>query len=100
MFSGSRNCPSSSASLLNTLDNRGNLRYYEPDFVVLDNDGTRYIVETKGLEDVNVAYKERAARLWCENSTLLTGLKWAYLIVRQTGFQRLQPTAFSDLSFM
>jgi type III restriction enzyme len=82
------------------MDNRGNLWYYEPDFVVLANDETRYVVETKGLEDVNVAYKERAARLWCENSTKLTGLKWAYPIVRRTDFQRLQPTEFSDLPFM
>jgi type III restriction enzyme len=92
--------PEQSGFAIEYMDNRGNLRYYEPDFVVLANDETRYVVETKGLEDVNVAYKERAARLWCENSTKLTGLKWAYLIVRQTDFQRLQPTAFSDLPFM
>ena len=42
-------------------DSAGNLRYYEPDFVVLTNDGTHYIAETKGLEDVNVANKDRAA---------------------------------------
>ena len=29
------------------MDNVGNLRFYEPDFVVLTNDGTHYIVETK-----------------------------------------------------
>src|SRR6516225_5417026 len=52
-------------------DNAGNLRYYEPDFVVLASDGTHYIVETKGLEDTNVANKDRAARLWCENATRL-----------------------------
>ena len=50
-------------------DNAGNLRYYEPDFVVLTSDGTHYIVETKGLEDTNVANKDRAAQLWCENTT-------------------------------
>ena len=33
-------------------DNANNLRYYEPDFVALTSDGTRYIAETKGLEDV------------------------------------------------
>ena len=32
-------------------DSAGNLRYYEPDFVVLTGDGIHYIVETKGLED-------------------------------------------------
>ena len=54
-------------------DSASNLRYYEPDFVVLTKDGTHYIAETKGLEDVNVANKDRAAHLWCENTTKLTG---------------------------
>jgi hypothetical protein len=44
----------------------GSFRYYEPDFVALINDGTHYIIETKDLEDVNVANKDRAAQLWCE----------------------------------
>ena len=54
-------------------DASGNLRYYEPDFVAVTADGTNYLIETKGLEDVNVASKDRAATLWCENATLLTG---------------------------
>jgi type III restriction enzyme len=78
-------------------DNAGNFRHYEPDFVVLTADGTHHIVETKGLEDVNVVNKDRAAQLWCENTTLLTGKQWAYLKVLQTQYNQLQPTRFSDL---
>lgn len=78
-------------------DGAGNLRYYEPDFAVLTRDSTHHIVETKGLEDVNVAHKDRAARLWCENATRLTGRRWEYLKVPQAEFERLQPTAFADL---
>jgi type III restriction enzyme len=78
-------------------DSAGNLRYYEPDFVALTSDGTQYIVETKGLEDVNVANKDRAAQLWCENTTKLTGKPWAYLKVLQAEYNRLQPTEFADL---
>jgi len=78
-------------------DNMGNLRYYEPDFVVLTKDGTHYIAETKGLEDVNVANKDRAAHLWCENTTRLTGKAWAYVKVLQTAYKQLQPTRFEDL---
>ena len=78
-------------------DNAGNFRHYEPDFVVLTNDGTHHIVETKGLEDVNVANKDRAAQLWCENTTKLTGKPWAYLKVLQTEYNNLQPAQFSDL---
>jgi DNA methylase len=78
-------------------DSVGNLRYYEPDFVVLTNDGTHYIVETKGLEDTNVANKDRAAQLWCENTTKLAGKPWAYVKVLQTAYKKLQPTQFEDL---
>jgi type III restriction enzyme len=78
-------------------DTAGNLRYYEPDFVALTADGTHYIVETKGLEDTNVVNKDRAAQLWCENATKLTGKPWAYLKVLQTAYKQLQPTRFDDL---
>jgi type III restriction enzyme len=78
-------------------DNMGNLRFYEPDFVVLTEDGTHYIVETKGLEDTNVANKDRAAQLWCENTTKLSGKPWAYLKVLQTDYKKLQPDRFEDL---
>lgn len=78
-------------------DNMGNLRFYEPDFVALTNDGTHYIVETKGLEDTNVVNKDRAAQLWCENTTKLAGKSWAYLKVLQTAYKQLQPTQFEDL---
>jgi type III restriction enzyme len=78
-------------------DSVGNLRYYEPDFVVLTSDGTHYIAETKGLEDVNVANKDRAAQLWCENTTQLTGKPWAYVKVLQTAYKQLQPNLFEDL---
>jgi type III restriction enzyme len=78
-------------------DSVGNLRYYEPDFVVLTGDGIHYIVETKGLEDTNVANKDRAAQLWCENTTRLADKQWAYLKVLQTAYKQLQPTRFEDL---
>jgi len=51
----------------------GNLRYYEPDFAPRAPDRAHYLAETKGLEDVTVAGKKRAAELWCENASRLTG---------------------------
>jgi hypothetical protein len=75
------------------LSNGGN----EPDFVGLTNDGTHHIVETKGLEDVNVANKDRAAKLWCENTSRLTGNAWDYVKVLQTEYENLQATQFADL---
>ena len=78
-------------------DNMSNLRYYEPDFVAVAADGVHFLIETKGLEDVNVANKDRAAQLWCENTSALTGKPWAYIKVRQTEYNTLQPTVFTDL---
>ena len=67
------------------------------DPVRLSKGGTQYIAETKGLEDVNVANKDRAAQVWCENTTRLTGKPWAYVKVLQTAYKQLQPTRFEDL---
>ncbi len=33
-------------------DASGNLRFYEPDFVAVTDDGASHLIETKGLEDV------------------------------------------------
>jgi type III restriction enzyme len=74
-----------------------NLRYYEPDFVAVTTDGIHHLIETKGREDVDVAHKTRAARLWCENASLLTGTEWLYKIVHQKEFEQLHPDEFSDL---
>jgi hypothetical protein len=52
----------------------------------------------KGLEDVNVANKDRAANLWAENATTLTGTTWRYLMVKQEEYNKLQPTSFADLA--
>ena len=78
-------------------DASGNLRYYEPDFVAVLSGDVHYLIETKGLEDVNVAYKDRAARTWCDNAALLTGVPWTYLKVRQSDYNSLQPNVFADL---
>jgi hypothetical protein len=64
---------------------------------VLTSEGTHYIVETKGMEDINVANKDRAAQLWCENATQLAKRPWAYVKVRQTEYKKFQPTQFEDL---
>jgi len=60
-------------------------------------DGAHYLVETKGREDVDVAHKDRAAQIWCENATLLTSTHWEYIKVPQKEFDKLEPTQFSDL---
>ncbi len=74
-----------------------NLRNYEPDFIAVDDDGTHWILETKGQEDIHVAHKDRAAELWCENASALTGTNWRYLIVKQKAYEELAPEDLESL---
>jgi len=78
-------------------DSNNNLRYYEPDFVAVTTGAKRYLLETKGREDVDVATKDRAALIWCDNATHLTGNYWHYIIVPQKEYASLQPNNFADL---
>jgi type III restriction enzyme len=90
--------PSPFGFAIDYTDSATNLRYYEPDFVAVLPDGSHWLIETKGREDIDVAHKDRAARNWCVNATLLTGTAWAYLKVPQAEFDKLQPTLFDDLA--
>ncbi len=78
-------------------DNNANLRYYYPDFVVKTERNKMWLLETKGQESVEVQFKDRAARLWCENATALTGQAWRYLKIPQKEYDKLQPLEFDDL---
>lgn len=77
-------------------DNAGNLRYYYPDWVVADTGGILYLVETKGREDLDVQNKDRAAVIWADSATALTGHIWQYVKVLQSDFEKSQPTHFAD----
>lgn len=79
-------------------DSATNLRYYEPDFVAVDTSGMHHVIETKGREDIDVAFKDRAATIWCENATLLTDTTWSYVKVPQREFVDLQPTSLADVT--
>ena len=72
-------------------DSAANLRYYGPDFVAVTTDRIYHLIETKGREDIDVTHKDRAARLWCENATLLTGREWRYKKIPQKEFEKLRP---------
>jgi type III restriction enzyme len=62
----------------------------------VDLDGARSVIETKGQENIDVAHKDRAATIWCENATLLTEVTWLYLKVPQIEFGKLQPRELSE----
>jgi type III restriction enzyme len=78
-------------------DGSMNLRSYYPDFVAVDHQGTRWLLESKGAETDDVAHKDAAATQWCENATQLSGTKWQYLKVPQKAFELLQPNRLHEL---
>lgn len=78
-------------------DTLANIRNYFPDFIVIAEDGTKWIVETKGRADIEVRLKDNAAMNWCKAATELTKEQWKYLKVPQKEFEGLHPDTFEEL---
>jgi type III restriction enzyme len=79
------------------LDDSGNLRLYHPDWVARASDRVMHLMETKGYVGAEVAQKDRAATVWCENATALTGVTWRYRRINQPDFTKLAPSHLGDL---
>ena len=82
---------------LEYLDSEANLRLYEPDFIGLDEDGTYWILETKGREDIEVARKNLRTEQWCQDVTQLTRQRWQFLLVPQKEYGQLRPGSLGEL---
>ncbi|MGC8584843.1 MAG: type III restriction endonuclease subunit R, partial [Thermoplasmata archaeon] len=77
-------------------DSDGNLRYYYPDFIIRIED--KYVIaETKGEEDVDVKFKDKRARLWCEDAERVTGDKWIYIRVNEAEFYKYHFDSFEKM---
>jgi len=66
---------------------RGPRENYHPDFVVLEMDGTRWVVEGKRDSDAerqDVLDKADAARRWAQHVSAKTGENWRYLFALET----------------
>jgi len=59
---------------------------------------TFYLVETKGMEDVEVPIKDREALRWCENVEKLSGKSWKYLKVRPKDLEAYRSQNFKTLT--
>ena len=77
-----------------------NLKSYFPDFVALDDEGTHWLLESKGQETIDVLRKDAAASRWGENATELTGTAWRYLKVPQKDYEALRPSRLADLAVL
>jgi type III restriction enzyme len=70
------------------LDKNKNLRHYYPDFIVKTIEEEFILIETKGMVDENVIFKDQRAKIWCEDVTKLTGKKWEFIRINQEDFEK------------
>lgn len=67
------------------------LRNYKPDFIVRLDNGEHWIVETKGLKDVDVELKDKRAIEWCKDASNLTGINWSFIRIDEDKFRKISP---------
>ncbi|MDO8847712.1 MAG: DEAD/DEAH box helicase family protein [Coriobacteriia bacterium] len=76
----------------------GNISDYYPDFVVRETSGDYVVVETKGLEDMDVPLKMQRLKLWCQDVNAVQEVqRFDFVYVDEDGFNKYRPTTFSSL---
>jgi type III restriction enzyme len=80
----------------------GDLSTYTPDFAVRTADGTVWIVETKGREELDLPRKMKRLRQWCEDATAASkgegGPVFRFVYVDQESYDRDPPRSFASLA--
>ena len=81
------------------INNEGGISYYYPDFVVHLNNDERFIVETKGAENMDDQRKIQRLKTWCEDASRSTGKSYKCLYIKQEDWDRLGliPNSFSEI---
>lgn len=78
----------------------GELSNYTPDFIVRTADGTVWIVETKGREELDLPQKMGRLCQWCEDATAAesAAATYRFVYVDQGGFEQHTPLTFASLT--
>jgi type III restriction enzyme len=80
----------------------GDLSNYVPDFIVRTVDGTIWIVETKGREEIDLPGKMRRLAQWCADATAASaaegGPAYRFVYVDEEGFGKAEPRTFESLA--
>ena len=76
----------------------GDISNYYPDFIVKRSDGSVFIIETKGREELDVPLKMARLKAWCRDvNQLQTESSYDFVYVDQPGFEQYKPKSFRDL---
>ena len=74
----------------------GSISEYIPDFIVKMTSGATVIVETKGMEELELPQKMARLRQWCDdvNGAAADGAVYNFVYVDQEGFEKYKPGSF------
>ncbi len=76
----------------------GNISSYYPDFFVKTSEKELFIVETKGLEDLDVPLKIERLKKWCEDiNKSQKKIRFDYVFVDEEDFNKYKPDTFNNL---
>ncbi len=76
----------------------GDISNYYPDFIVKLKNGQVYVVETKGLADLDVPLKMERLRQWCADLNLCqSAVQYGFVYVDEESFEKYHPTSFQQL---
>lgn len=76
----------------------GNISNYYPDFIVRTSPALLYIVETKGLEDLDVPLKMNRLKKWCEDiNASQEKVIFDFVFVDEDDFNKYKPDSFESL---
>ena len=76
----------------------GDISNYYPDFIVKRSDGSVFIIETKGREELDVPLKMGRLEEWCRDvNQLQSESSYDFVYVDQPGFEQYKPKSFRDL---
>ena len=76
----------------------GNLSNFFPDFIVKVSDEEVYIVETKGLEDLDVPLKMERLKQWCtDTNNAQAAVRYDFVYADEESFKKYQPKTFQAL---
>lgn len=76
----------------------GDIKDYYPDFIVKRNEKEIYVIETKGLEDLDVPLKLQRLAQWCEDINIIQKqIQFNWLYIQQEKFGKYNPSDFSSL---
>ena len=76
----------------------GDISNYWPDFIVKRSDGSVFVIETKGREELDVPLKMARLKEWCLDVNQLQSVtRYDFVYVDQPGFERYRPKSFADV---